>query len=335
VAAFEYALEPNLLALQEELLNQTYRTGGYRNFLIQESKKRKISAAPFRDRVVHHALCNVIEPIFDSRFYFHSYACRRGKGTHQAVMKCSEYAEKNRFVLKCDIRKFFPSVDHEVLKGLIGERISDFRVMWLISLILESGEGILQSEYEMEWFRGDDLFSPLRERGLPIGNQTSQFFANLYLDPLDRFVKQALRCRHYIRYVDDFVVFSDSKQFLHEARAGIAEFLENLRLKLHPKKCTVFPIGTGVDFLGYRVFPGFRKIRKENVKRFKKRMKNFERDYSMELITGNEIRQSLMSWIGHARWANSFRLRKRIIPAFVFVKGGRSNEGIPALCEGI
>lgn len=214
VAAFEHRLEDNLIALQRELRSHSYRPGAYYNFLIHEPKRRVLSAAPFRDRVVHHALCNLIEPIFERSFIHDSYANRVGKGTHRALDRCQQYARRYRYVLQCDVRQFFPSVDHTILRTILWQKVADPEVRQLIDLILHGGAGVLVDEYAMTYFPGDDLLSALRLRGLPIGNLTSQFWANCYLNPFDHFVKQELRCRAYQRFVDDFLLFADTKSQL-------------------------------------------------------------------------------------------------------------------------
>lgn len=202
-ARFEHQLADNLLTLQEELLNQTYTPGAYHHFYIHEPKRRKISAAPFRDRVVHHALCNLIEPIFERRFIFDSYANRKGKGTHKAIDRVQTFARRYRYVLRMDIVKHFPSLDHAVLKKTLFRVVRDEDTRWLIGQILASGAGVLDDEYEMVYFPGDEADAIDRPRGLPIGNLTSQFWSNCYLDPLDHFIKRELRCTGYARYVDD------------------------------------------------------------------------------------------------------------------------------------
>src|SRR5262249_13122098 len=175
---------------------------------------RLISAAPYRDRVVHPALCNVLEPIFERSFVFDSYACRAGKGTHAAVRRCQEYARRFRYVLKGDIRKYFPSIDHQILKERIARKIKDRDVHWLVDLLIGASNA---QEPSAAWFPADDLLTPLERRGaLPIGNQTSQFFANAYLDPLDHYLKDRLGVGGYVRYCDDFLVFSDDKGELAE-----------------------------------------------------------------------------------------------------------------------
>ncbi len=190
VARFLFDLESQILRLREELASKSYRPGPYRTVTIYEGKTRQISAAPFRDRVVHHALTGVLDPIFDRSFIVDSYACRRGKGTHAAVNRCQQFARRHGYVLKADVRKYFPSIDHEILKTLITRKIKDLDVLWLVGLIIDHSNP--QGPVLM-WFPGDDLFTPTeRRRGLPLGNQTSQFFANVYLDPLDHFVTDRL-----------------------------------------------------------------------------------------------------------------------------------------------
>ncbi len=199
-AAFEYRLEDNLVTLQTELLGKTYRPGTYDSFYIHDPKRRLISAAPFRDRVVHHALCNAIETFFEKTFVSDSYANRVGKGNHKALDRAQYYARCFRYVLPCDVRQFFPSIDHEILRGILLNKINDPEVMWLVDRILRSGEGVLRDEYETVWFPEDSLLDVCRARGLPIGNLTSQFWANCYLNAFDHFVKRELGCKGYVRY---------------------------------------------------------------------------------------------------------------------------------------
>lgn len=320
VARFNVGLEKELVCLRRELLNQSYRPGSYRHFTVYESKKRLISAAPYRDRVVHHALCNIVEPLFERAFIFDSYACRKEKGTHQAVERFTEFARKNRYVLKCDIRKYFPSIDHQILFGMFEEKIKDKETLWLIGTIINSAEE--DDEGELIYFDGDDLFTPLaRRKGLPIGNQTSQFFANVYLNGFDHFVKEELHCRYYIRYVDDSVVLDDDKVLLYDVREGLKEYLSILRLRLHPDKSQIFPVEQGTDFLGYRIFTTHRLIRKSNVKRFRRRLRKYQRDYATGQLIWQEVNQRVQSWLGHAGWANSYYLRKEIFENAVFVNG--------------
>lgn len=316
VAAFHFDQERALWKLHEELTTKTYRPGAYRSFFIHEPKKRQISAAPYRDRVVHHALTGVLEPIFERTFIADSYACRKGKGTHAAVDRCQRFARRFRYVLKADIQKFFPSLDHEICKALVARKIKDKDVLGLIGQIID---GSNPQEEVVDYFPGDDLFTPgERRRGIPIGNQTSQFFANVYLDPLDHFVKDGLRIKGYVRYVDDFLVFSDDKGFLADVLEQIRDFLVRLRLRLHPKKSVIFPVKDGIRFLGYRVFPTHRLLPKENVRRFLHRIRGMQADYAAARIAFTEIHQRLMSWSGHARQANTYRLRCRLFDTIKF-----------------
>lgn len=325
MCAFEFHLEENLFALQEELQTQTYQPGTYRHFYIHEPKERKVSAAPFRDRVVHHALCQVIEPIFERRFISDSYACRVGKGTHRALKRAQEFLRQHTYVFHGDILKFFPSIDHQILLEILGRHIADAATMDLIRRILASGADALTDEYPMQWFPDDDLFTPLtRSRGLPIGNLTSQFWANVYLNELDHYVKRTLRCRAYVRYMDDFLVFGNDKAELHRVRQAIAEFLQTLRLTLHPRKQRVYPVRTGMDFVGFVSFPHRVKLRRDNVRRFTRRLRRFQREYAAGHITRAQIEQSLQSWIAHSRYADSFRLRGRIISRLVWTKPAES-----------
>jgi retron-type reverse transcriptase len=223
-----------LQQLREELESKTYRPGEYFTFEIVEPKKRMISAAPYRDRVVHHALCNVIAPIFERTFIRDSYANRVGFGTHRALRRFTEFARSNRYVLQCDVRKYFPSIDHEILKRIIRRKIKCQDTLWLIETIIDASN---EQEEVIEYFPGDELWTPYeRRRGLPIGNLTSQFFANVYLNGFDQFVKERLLARYYLRYVDDFALFGDDRFWLAEARKAIEEYLASLRLVIHPKK---------------------------------------------------------------------------------------------------
>ncbi len=314
VARFEFNLEPELWKLREQLLGKAYRPGQYRSFYIYEPKKRLISAAPYRDRIVHHALTGMLEPIFEPTFIADSYACRKEKGTHAAVDRCQQFARRFRYVFKADIRKFFPSMDHEILKTQVARKIKDPDVLWLVGRTID---GSNPQEEVQHYFPGDDLFTPgERTRGIPIGNQTSQFFANVYLDPL--FIKERLRFKGYVRYVDDFLLFSDDKRQLNEARQKIREFLINLRLKLHPRKNTILPVKEGIRFLGYRVFPTHRSLVKENVWRFLRRVRRMQSEYRDGNTTLPEIKQRLMSWSGHARQADTHRLREYLFARISF-----------------
>ncbi len=319
VARFNFRLEHELLMLQRELQSKTWMPGPYVSFNIYEPKQRLISAAPYRDRVVHHALCNVIEPIFERSFIPHSYANRIGKGAHRAVDQFSAWSRENRYVLKGDIKKYFPSIDHEILYTLIARKIKDPDVLDLIRRLIDSSN---PQEPMAAYFSGDDLFTPYeRRRGIPIGNLTSQFFANIYLSGFDHFVTRELGCRRYIRYVDDFVALSDDKGYLHEVKAAMTDYLAGLRLKLHETKCHIFPATQGTAFLGYRIFPTHRLLKRDNIRRMKKRLKKQQNEYAHGRLSLDVIRASVQSWIAHAAHADTYGLRRHMLGAAVFQRG--------------
>ena len=299
-AQFNFNMENELIKLHEELKNRTYAPGPYRHFHVYDPKKRLISAAPYRDRVVHHAFCNIIEPLFDKTFIYDSYACRSDKGTHRALDRAQKFLRANRYVLQCDIRKFFPSVDHDLLFGMLSNKIKDAKVLWLAKLIIKSAE------------RGIPHYS----KGLPIGNLTSQFFANLYLNEMDYFIKFGLREKCYIRYMDDFLVFGNEKKHLHKIKDEVKSFLENkLGLNIHPKKNTIFPVRTGIGFLGFHIFKEYRRLKKGNIRLFLARMKRFRGLLRQGLMTIGEISHSLGCWLAHASYGNTLSLADRVLSA--------------------
>jgi retron-type reverse transcriptase len=320
VARFEFHLETELLKLQRELVEQCYVPGPYREFRIFEPKERWISAAPYRDRVVHHALVRVLEPIFERIFISDSYACRPERGTHRAIDRCQQFARRFRYVWKADIRQFFPSIDHQVLKAELGRKLKDPQVLWLIDRILDGSGG---QKPDPVWFPGDHLLTPLERRcGLPLGNQTSQFFANVFLDGLDHFVKDQLGVAGYLRYVDDFALFADDKTSLWNWRQEVIAFLATLRLRVHPRKDAIFPVDEGIRFLGFRIFPDHRRLNKDNVWRFLRRLRGLQMQFQRGEVNLREVRQRIQSWIAHASHADTWRLRRSIFAAIVFDKGG-------------
>lgn len=316
VLAFNYDLETNLLTLQRELISQTYQPGDYKTFQIVEPKKRMISAAPYRDRVVHHALCNVIVPIIEPTFINDSYANRTGYGTHRALDRFVHYSRRYRYVLQCDIQKYFPSIDHQILKTTIRRKIKCRRTLWLIDAIIDAGN---EQEAVNHYFEGDDLFSPLeRRRGLPIGNLTSQFFANVYLNSFDHFVKEQLRAAAYVRYVDDFALFSDDRQFLCKARSAIEGDLAGLRLKIHPIKSQLFETKRGASFLGFRILPDRMRVRTENLRRARRRLRRYQSQYRRGELALGKLTECVRSWIAHLEHGDTWLLRERIFAILVF-----------------
>ncbi|MEI6179430.1 MAG: reverse transcriptase/maturase family protein [Chloroflexales bacterium] len=319
VARFEARVEDQLFQLQIELRDQTFQPGGYRHFYIHEPKRRKISAAPFRDRVVHHALVNIMEPIFERTFIFDSYACRVGKGTHRALDRCTQWVRQYPYVLQCDVAKFFPTVDHTILLAMLGRTIADPQLHELCTRIVASGAGVHDSEREPRWFPGDDMFAPLRPQGLPIGNLTSQFWANIYLNALDQFVKRELKCHAYLRYADDFLLFHDDRATLHHWHEAVRDFAATrLRLHLHTTKCQVFPTRTGVPFLGFRHFGSHRRLKRPGVVRFRRRLRALQLAYGTGQISLDKARESVQSWCAHAAHGQTYRLRKQILRQTIF-----------------
>jgi RNA-directed DNA polymerase len=301
-----------LIALYEGLRSETFTPGGFRSFTIHEPKRRKISAAPFRDRVVHHALISVIEPIYERKFIYDSYANRRGKGTHAALDRCTAHMRRFRYVLQCDVEQFFPAIDHDILKAILRRTIQCAPTLRLCDKIIDSGAGLLNDAYDLRWFDGDDMFSVIRPRGLPIGNLTSQFWANLYLNELDQFVKHTLRCHGYVRYVDDFLLFANDKQTLHEWRRAIIQFLRSLRLTIHESKAQVRPVDHGLPFLGFTVYPGYRRLKRSKGIAYQRHLKGMVRKHRAGLLTREQGRASVMSWLGHIRHGNTAGLRRDI-----------------------
>ncbi len=312
VAAFEHRLEDNLLQLQRELHDKSYYPGAYVNFYIHDPKRRLISAAPFRDRVIHHALCNLIEPIFERSFISDSYANRTGKGTHRALDHCQQFTRRYRYVLQCDIRQFFPSIDHAILRDILCRKIDDADVLWLIDQILESGQNVHRHEYEMVYFPDDNLLAALRPRGLPIGNLTSQFWANVYLNPFDHFVKRELRCTGFLRFVDDFLLFADDKRCLWGWKTAIEKRLNQFRLKLHPHSHPQ-PVTNGVPFLGFVQFPHKRRLKRRRGIAFQRRWQRQITAYQMGLLGFDQLTTSAQGWANHARYGNTVGLRKTVL----------------------
>ena len=309
-ARLEARLADELLVLQAELQSGTYSPGGYKHFTIQEPKRRKISAAPFRDRVVHHALCNVIEPLFERGFIDDSYANRRGKGTHRAIDRFQRFAQRYAYVLRADIEQHFAAIDHEILLRTLKRRLTDNSVSPLVEKIVASGRDVLEQEYRMHWFPGDDLLAACRSRGLPIGNLTSQFWSNCYLDPFDHFVKRQLGCRAYLRYVDDFALFSDDKQQLWHWKRAIMARLARYRLSIHESACQVLPTACGAPWLGFVVYPDHRKLKARKARYATRHLAQRYNAWQDGTITFAELDASVNGWVNHVRFADTWGLRK-------------------------
>ncbi len=318
VAKFLLELEPECFRLAHELSSGLWRPGSYHTFTILEPKPRLISAAPFADRVVHHAIVALLEPHFEKRFVEHSYACRKGKGTHRALLRASELSRRRKYVLKGDVVKFFPSIDHEILKQCVRRVIADTAVLRVLDLIID---GSNPQEPAHEWFDGDDLFAPAcRARGIPIGNLTSQFLANVFLDHLDHAVMDSLGCGEYIRYCDDFLIFSDDSTHLWSVRRAIERLLGDLRLRLHPRKGGVHATWSTIPFLGFTLRRGHRRLQRGGIVRATRRLRRGAREVIEGVISEKGLRARVAAWLGHARFASNPRA------AYVVISRARSSE---------
>lgn len=296
VQEYNYALEYNLLNLQEKLRTGTYHWGEYKSFYVYDPKKRLIAAAPFEDRVIHHAICNVIEPIFEKTFIDDSYACRKNKGTHKALMHSFGFIQKTNYVLKCDIAKYFDSINGRILFSLLKKEITDKKLLELLKTLIASGSQVARLSQEKLSFFANEL-TPT-DCGVPIGNLTSQLFANIYLNELDYFIKEKLAIKYYLRYMDDFVVFSQNKKELWKLAEKIGDFLKTqLKLSFHLEKVTVSPTRCGIDFLGYKIYPKKILLRHRNLVNFFKRRKKHKKWLEKGVKTEKIIR-SCASFLG-------------------------------------
>lgn len=321
VAGFDYDLEGRLFQIRERLLAGNWRPHPYRRFRVAEPKPRVISAAPFEDRVVHHALVNVLEPLFERRFIRHSYANRLQKGVHRAADYATTLARRYPYVLRCDITQFFPSIDLAILRRILARVACDDRTLAVCDAILAGGAYELKDEYTLVLYPDDTPeTAAARPRGLPIGNQTSQFWANCYLDPLDHFVTDQMGCRAYLRYVDDFLLFADDKGTLHRWKSEIVAFLaRRLRLVIHEREGAVSPVVEGISFLGYRVFPDHRRLRRRNGVAFARRLKRMARRYHAGDLGIERVSACVRGWVAHAAHADTWRLRQSLLEATAFV----------------
>ena len=296
VIMFGSKLMDNVFDLYTDLVNKNYVHSKYGHFKINDPKPRDIHKASVRDRVLHHLLYNELYPFFDSIFIYDSYSCRFGKGTHKGIQRFRSFVlrvSKNRtkqcFVLKCDIRKFFANINHAILKSILEKYINDVDIINLLGNIIDS--------FKTNQVSYKNIGSGV---GLPLGNLTSQLLVNIYMNEFDQFIKRELKIQHYIRYVDDFVIVSDSKQYLENILPKLEKFLmQNLKLQLHPGKVFIKTIYSGVDFLGWVEFGGYRVLRnstKHRMFRKLKESKNFE--------------QSKTSYAGMLGWGNGYKISK-------------------------
>ncbi len=320
---FEIRAEENLLKLQEELQKKTYYPSRSVCFVVNRPKPREIFAADFKDRVVHHILVDYLERIWEKIFIYDSYACRKDKGTHKGVNRLQSFMRKitkngthRAYYMQLDIRSFFVNMDKETLFGLITKRVKNEDILWLARIV------IFHDCAKDYIFKGNrdllrripahkSLFEQENRRGLPIGNLTSQFFANVYLNELDQFVKHTLKAEYYIRYADDFILLSDKKGELVGWTEKIETFLKNrLNLTLHPKRKKLQTISNGIDFLGYIVRRDYILVRRRVINNMKAKLRCFQK--SSRVATLKDLRGSIQSYLGHIKWANSYKLVKKL-----------------------
>ncbi|MBU1685334.1 reverse transcriptase/maturase family protein [Patescibacteria group bacterium] len=281
-------LSDNIFKLHSELINLSYRHGSYYAFNISDPKPRNIHKACVRDRLIHHTIYRQLYPFFDSKFIHDSYSCRIGKGTHRAMNRFRDFGykvSKNNtrtcWVLKCDIRKFFASVDHEILLGILRSHIPDLKILWLLSEVISS-------------------FSVKPSVGLPLGNLTSQLLVNIYMNELDQFAKHQMKAKYYIRYADDFVLLSDSRTELEQKIPIIRDFLiSRLKLTLHPNKVFIKTLVSGVDFLGWVHFPDHRVLRTTTKRRMVRKM------------VDNPTPEAIASYLGLIKHGNTNRIKEQ------------------------
>lgn len=289
VQIFSMRLMDNIFSLHNDLLNHTYKHGDYQAFKINDPKPRDIHKASVRDRLLHHAIYRILYPFFDKTFISDSYSCRNNKGTHKAINKFRSYSykvsknnTKSCYVLKCDIRKFFANIDHEILVDILKEYIPDENIIELLKNVIDS-------------------FNAKPNVGLPLGNLTSQIFVNIYMNKFDQFAKHKLKVKHYIRYADDFVIFSEDNKYLENQILEISEFLKKeLKLKLHPDKIFIKTLSSGVDFLGWVHFANHRILRTTT----KRRM--------MRKIQKNPKPETLNSYLGLLKHGNTQKIKNKI-----------------------
>ncbi|MBI4614623.1 MAG: group II intron reverse transcriptase domain-containing protein [Planctomycetes bacterium] len=313
ILEFTYDVEENLFALADELLAGTYRPGPYRSFVVRAPKRRIVSAAPFRDRVVHHVIASVLEPALEARLIDDTYANRVSKGTHRAVNRCQAFARAYAFFVKFDLVKYFPSIDHGILLGDLGRVIRTGRFLDLVALVVASGEGA-GFRIDPPWvFPGDVPAGGPRPKGLPVGNLTSQWLANFFLSPGDHFVMRALGIRAYVRYMDDFVLFADSREELLAARERLGEFLAARRLRYHEARAGIHATQSGIPFLGMQIHPSYRVLLPARARRAAKRLARQRRLLAEGRLTAAEFARAVRSWVGHAVHADSYSLRRRIL----------------------
>jgi retron-type reverse transcriptase len=314
VKYFSIELEKKIDLLKKDLEEKTYHPYKLKKFIVRDPKTRTIHSSSFRDRIVHHAIINILNPIYEKIFIYDSFASRKNKGTHEAIKRFEFFVRKvssngkliknsfnnnsiRGYVLKADFRHYFDSINQEVLINILRKKIIDEDFIWLVKIVLNN-------------------FEISEGTGMPLGNYTSQFFANVYLNELDYYVKHTLKAKYYIRYVDDFVILHKNKKRLEYFLEHINNFLPCLKLKLHPDKTKIFPLRNGITFLGYRIFYYHKLLRKRNIKHFLRKFEKDIEDYRNGIITPDKLKNKLGGWFGYSQWANTYNFRKKLISKY-------------------
>ncbi|WP_206458930.1 reverse transcriptase/maturase family protein [Anaerovorax sp. IOR16] len=323
VLEFNTNLEENLITIQNELIYKTYEVGRYREFFVYDPKKRLIMALPFKDRVVQWAIYRVLYPIYDKQFIYDSYGCRVGKGTHKAADRLQYWLRQvNRkpqkyYYLKLDISKYFYRINHKILLDILKNKIEDEDLIWLLDTIINSEDvpfGLPAGMEPDQCSEEDRLF----DVGIPIGNLTSQLFANIYLNELDQYVKHKLGIHYYVRYMDDIIILADDKKYLHEIKTDIEVFLkEVLDLDLN-NKTAIRPISCGIEFVGFRVWATHRKLKKKTLKKIKRKFKMLQKAYSEGSKDFEEINQSVQSYLGIMQHFDSYNFKAKLLNDTIF-----------------
>lgn len=319
VLTFGAELEKELFHLQHELLSFTYVPGTYRHFMIREPKPRLVSAAPFRDRIVHHALIAVIGPPLERHFIPTSFANRKGYGTHRALRRFHRACREHRWILQADLRLYFPSIDHRLLINQLEQRIACPGTQWLLRAILVNGA---VKGPALDTFPGDTLLTPLeRPRGLPIGNLTSQFLANLHLDAIDHQLRRLPGVQVVLRYVDDIALFADQPEPLREALLVLRQQLGELRLRLHPTKTMMQPTARGASFVGFHVVADRIRPRNHSLRRIRRGLKRYAAALARGELSDDRARASAQSWDAHLAHGHTLGLRRRLFAPYGFCAG--------------
>jgi RNA-directed DNA polymerase len=306
---FNYDLMSHLLILQSELRSGTYRPSAYRRKIITEPKVRLIEAPAYRDRIVHHALHHHLSPFYERFFITDSYACRPGRGIHHAATRVQHFLRSggpDLYVCQLDVSKYYASINHDRLLELLSNKVDDQALLDLLQVIIDSTDSGHEHDH---LFASDSFYFTKGRRGIPIGNLTSQLFANIYLDRVDAYAKQTLKIRHYVRYMDDILFFHTDKAQLHAWQQAMVEFLyQDLYLTINPRKVRIYPAKFGVSFVGYVIFPHHLRLRGSSVRRFKKRYHRQLQAVSTERLQPARMRESFNSWKAHAAHARTKQL---------------------------